>query len=134
MTGGDEPQFAMRRSTYGQEMEGSRSDEGIEAAELLDAWAANDFDGFSDDMDSIAEPGQHLTDELRSQEGDARGIQSDLEDELLRLARITRGVLYLARHAIDLAMDPPRTGRFAARTEVLSHLLARTDSTRSHPD
>jgi hypothetical protein len=97
--------------------------EANEVAELLQAWAAGDFDGFVEALDSIAQPGQELIEELRVQEGDARRIQGEIEEELERLAGLARGAMYLARHAVDLALDPPAT-RFISREEVIQRLLA----------
>lgn len=93
------------------------------AADLLRAWAGGDFDGFADALDSIATDSEALIAELRRQEGDARGIQPDLEDELARLIGLVRGSLYLTRHAVDLALDPPLKGRFLGRGEVLDQLV-----------
>src|SRR5687768_13838821 len=96
--------------------------EAIDAAELLRSWADGDFDGFADSLAEIARPGQRLTAHLREQEGDARRIQADLDDELARLAELTRGALLLVRRAIDLALDPPPK-RFVSRDEVIGRLL-----------
>jgi hypothetical protein len=93
----------------------------LSAAELLRAWADGDFDGFADALDFIAETGDELAEHLREFEGDARGIQDDLTKELARLAGLVRGALYLTRHAIDLALDPPAT-RFLSRGEILNKL------------
>lgn len=77
------------------------------AAELLRAWARDDIDGLLEALDGVEDPTEYLVDHLREQEGDARRIQEDIEDELRRLIRLVRGMAYLTRHAIDLVLDPP---------------------------
>lgn len=96
--------------------------EARDAANLLTAWARNDFDGFAEALHLISSSGDDLIAYLDDQDGDARGIQSDLGAELESLAALVRGALFLARHAIDLAMDPPAS-RFLSRDAVIAHLL-----------
>lgn len=96
--------------------------EAQDAANLLHAWSVNDFDGFLAAQDSIDDDALELIDELRRQEGDARNIQTKLEVELQDLAGLVRGALYVARQAIELALDPPAS-RFVSREELLNTLV-----------
>lgn len=103
-------------------MANERQEEGAEASVLLSAWSIGDFDGFADELDSIVAPSRSIIEELDDRQGDARGLEDEIALEFNRLARITRGALYLARQSIDLVLDPPTQRRLAGREEVLQHL------------
>lgn len=90
------------------------------AASQLEPWAAGDFDNHADTVRAIYAEGERLSRILDEEEGDARAIVVELQEELTALAGMADGALRLAREAIDLAVA---SGAAPDRAAVLARLV-----------